>query len=86
MLSTLEILTFVKFKVDVITKISSACGDLLREHAECLTYNNMNLHKCRKEERPFNQCVFEKLGYRKVIPGTPAGNEQIHERSGKVYY
>lgn len=72
--------------VDVITKISSACGDLLKEHAECLTQNNLNLHKCRKEEKPFNDCIFQKLAWKKVIPGTPEGTQQIHERTSKVYY
>jgi NADH dehydrogenase (ubiquinone) 1 alpha subcomplex subunit 8 len=32
----------------------------------------------RKEEKAFNDCVFEKLGLEKVIPGTPEGSTPIH--------
>lgn len=65
-------------------------------------------HPCRKEERKFNACVFDKLvGFhaclfpfrfkphwlvilslqqlKKEIPGTPEGQEPIHEKKSPIY-
>ncbi|SGY67849.1 BQ5605_C004g02815 [Microbotryum silenes-dioicae] len=40
---------------------------------------------CRKPERVFNSCVFEKLKLAKNIPGSPEDKPQIHDKTWPIY-
>ncbi|KAI0321959.1 NADH dehydrogenase alpha subcomplex subunit 8 [Amylostereum chailletii] len=64
---------------DLITKMRENCLTQFDEHWNCLERNNQEYTACRKPERTLNKCMFEKLGLLKTIPGSPAGQPQIHE-------
>ncbi|KAG2215955.1 hypothetical protein INT45_004089 [Circinella minor] len=70
--------------IDLITKLRENCGKEFDAHWQCLENHNQELYACRKPERTFNTCVFEKLGLEKKIPGTPEGFEQIHNKENPV--
>ncbi|KAI8144324.1 hypothetical protein BJV82DRAFT_607007 [Fennellomyces sp. T-0311] len=70
--------------IDLITKLRENCGKEFDAHWQCLENHNQELYACRKPERTFNTCVFEKLGLEKKIPGTPEGFEQVHEKKNPV--
>ncbi|RKP08474.1 NADH dehydrogenase, alpha subcomplex, subunit 8 [Thamnocephalis sphaerospora] len=70
---------------DVIAKLRDNCGAEFERHWKCLDNRNLEFQRCRTEERPLNECVFAKLGLKKVVPGTPKGYEQIHEKKNPVY-
>ena len=44
-----------------ITKLRENCGKEFDAHWQCLENHNQELYACRKPERTFNTCVFEKL-------------------------
>lgn len=44
-----------------ITKLRENCGKQFEAHWQCLEKNNQEFFACRKPEREFNTCVFEKL-------------------------
>lgn len=44
-----------------------------------------DLYLCRKPERTFNSCVFDKLQLKKDIPGAPQGQPQIHEKQKPIW-
>ncbi|EIN10491.1 NADH dehydrogenase alpha subcomplex subunit 8 [Punctularia strigosozonata HHB-11173 SS5] len=64
---------------DLIAKMRENCAKEFEAHWNCLEHNNHAYNLCRKQERPLNNCMFEKLGLKKTIPGTPAGKTPIHE-------
>ncbi|KAL0085249.1 NDUFA8, NADH-ubiquinone oxidoreductase complex I 19kd subunit [Phycomyces blakesleeanus] len=66
--------------IDLITKLRENCGKEFDAHWQCLENHNQELFNCRKPERTFNTCVFEKLGLEKKIPGSPEGQEQVHNK------
>ncbi|KAL9939179.1 hypothetical protein V8E36_001992 [Tilletia maclaganii] len=70
---------------DLIRKLSDSCGKEWEQHWSCLEQHNQELYKCRKPERTLNQCVFDKLKLAKKIPGTPEGQEQVHELKRPVW-
>lgn len=68
-----------------IRKLNSTCAKEWQEHFECLERQNHELYLCRKPERTFNSCVFDKLGLKKEIPGTPEGKVPIHEKKDPIW-
>ena len=71
--------------LDRVGKLKSNCDAEWTEHWKCLDLNNHILYKCRPQEEILNDCVFKKLGIKKVIPDTPKGQEQIHEKSSRLF-
>ncbi|KAK0533371.1 ndufa8, NADH-ubiquinone oxidoreductase complex I 19kd subunit [Tilletia horrida] len=71
---------------DLIRKLSDSCGKQWEQHWQCLENNNQEFYKCRKPERSLNQCVFDKLNLAKKIPGSPEGQEQVHELKRPVWH
>ncbi|SCZ92594.1 BZ3500_MvSof-1268-A1-R1_Chr5-2g08012 [Microbotryum saponariae] len=70
---------------DLITKVRSTCLAEFNAHWECLERNNQEFYLCRKPERVFNSCVFEKLKLAKNIPGSPEDKPQIHDKTWPIY-
>ncbi|KAG8938867.1 hypothetical protein FRC03_006833, partial [Tulasnella sp. 419] len=70
---------------DIIEKLRQNCAETFEKHWQCLELNNQDYHRCRKPERAFNSCVFQKLGLVKTIPGTPEGQVPIHEKKNPVF-
>ncbi|OBZ91802.1 NADH-ubiquinone oxidoreductase 20 subunit [Choanephora cucurbitarum] len=70
--------------IDLISKLRENCGKEFEAHWKCLENNNQDLFACRTPERAMNTCVFEKLGLKKRIPGSPEGQDQIHEKKNPV--
>jgi NADH dehydrogenase (ubiquinone) 1 alpha subcomplex subunit 8 len=71
--------------LSLIEKLKTNCNAEWEEHWKCLDKNNQMLQKCRKPERTFNDCVFNKLvccfnpqNLKKTIPGTPEDQIPIH--------
>jgi len=46
--------------------------------------NAQYFQACRKPEKALNSCVFSKLGLKKEIPGSPAGQPQINEKKWPI--
>ncbi|DAA73539.1 TPA_exp: hypothetical protein A8136_4720 [Trichophyton benhamiae CBS 112371] len=69
----------------VIKDINTHCMQQFKAHWECLEQNNHQLWNCRKNENQLNTCVFEKLGLKKTIPDTPAGQVPVHLRKKQIY-
>ncbi|PSK45253.1 NADH-ubiquinone oxidoreductase 20.8 kDa subunit [Elsinoe australis] len=69
----------------VLEDVRANCLSEFRAHWQCLENNNQQLWQCRKVEKPLNQCVFEKLGLKKEIPGTPANEIPVHERKRQIF-
>jgi len=70
---------------DLIAKMRENCMAEWEKHWNCLEFNNQQYHRCRKEERPLNKCMFDKFGLTKTIPGTPEGQEPIHEKKNPIF-
>ncbi|KAF9226769.1 Ndufa8, NADH-ubiquinone oxidoreductase complex I 19kd subunit [Gyrodon lividus] len=70
---------------DLINKMRENCLEQFEAHWNCLELNNQEYYACRKPERTLNKCMFEKLGLTKTIPGSPAGQKQIHEVEKPIY-
>ncbi|KIY51658.1 NADH dehydrogenase, alpha subcomplex, subunit 8 [Fistulina hepatica ATCC 64428] len=70
---------------DMIEKMRANCNDVWSKHWECLERENHEYYRCRDAERPLNKCMFEKLGLRKTIPGSPEDRPQIHENTKPLY-
>ncbi|CAA7259366.1 unnamed protein product [Cyclocybe aegerita] len=71
--------------VDLITKMRENCAQQFDAHWECLEKRNHEYYLCRKPERTLNACMFEKLGLTKTIPGSPPGQEPIHDKKNPIY-
>ncbi|CAP92351.1 hypothetical protein N7519_011513 [Penicillium mononematosum] len=69
----------------VIKDINTHCLDQFKAHWECLENNNHQLWECRRAEMQLNNCVFDKLGLKKTIPGTPEGQVPVHLRPKQKY-
>ncbi|PNS19987.1 hypothetical protein CAC42_7954 [Sphaceloma murrayae] len=69
----------------VLDDVRANCFQEFRAHWQCLENNNQQLWQCRKVEKPLNQCVFEKLGLKKVIPGAPLNEVPVHERKRQIF-
>ncbi|KAJ7771024.1 hypothetical protein DFH07DRAFT_914267 [Mycena maculata] len=69
---------------DLITKMRENCLAQFDSHWGCLEQNNHEYYRCRPAERTLNNCMFEKMGLVKEIPGTPAGRKAIHEIENPV--
>ncbi|PKY08797.1 NADH dehydrogenase, alpha subcomplex, subunit 8 [Aspergillus campestris IBT 28561] len=69
----------------VIKDINTHCLQQFNAHWECLENNNHRLWECRKAEMNLNSCVFEKLGLKKTIPGTPENVVPVHLRPKQKY-
>ncbi|KAF2859203.1 NADH dehydrogenase, alpha subcomplex, subunit 8 [Piedraia hortae CBS 480.64] len=69
----------------VLKDINANCLEEFRRHWECLEDNNQQLWQCRRWERPFNACVFEKLKLEKTIPGAPANETPVHLRKKQIF-
>ncbi|RMJ21152.1 Nadh-ubiquinone oxidoreductase [Aspergillus sp. HF37] len=67
----------------VIQDINTNCLDQFNAHWECLENNNQRLFECRAPEMKLNNCVFEKLGLKKTIPGA-AGETPVHLRPKQI--
>ncbi|KAH8806864.1 hypothetical protein DL96DRAFT_1822208 [Flagelloscypha sp. PMI_526] len=70
---------------DLINKIRENCLKDWDRHWDCLEKENQDLFACRRYERPLNKCMFENLGLKKEIPGTPAGKLPIHEKKNPLF-
>ncbi|KAF8638549.1 hypothetical protein AX17_002092 [Amanita inopinata Kibby_2008] len=70
---------------DLINKMREHCLQEFDAHWNCLEKNNQEYHYCRKPERVLNSCMFEKLGLKKVIPGTPPGQKPVHEVEKPIF-
>ncbi|TFK62715.1 Ndufa8, NADH-ubiquinone oxidoreductase complex I 19kd subunit [Pluteus cervinus] len=70
---------------DLINKMRDSCLKEFDAHWTCLEKNNQEYYLCRKPERTLNQCMFEKLGLTKTIPGTPPGQKPIHEVDSPIF-
>jgi len=70
---------------DLIAKMRENCLQSFDQHWKCLEQNNQEYYACRKEERTLNQCMFEKMGLKKSIPGTPANQVPIHEKKNPIF-
>jgi NADH dehydrogenase (ubiquinone) 1 alpha subcomplex subunit 8 len=53
-------LTFIPHPTS-IKKLRENCDAEFEKHWKCLDIKNQDYYQCRKEERQFNSCVFEKL-------------------------
>ncbi|GMM38815.1 hypothetical protein DASC09_061540 [Saccharomycopsis crataegensis] len=69
----------------VLSDINKNCLDSFRLHWNCLEQNNHALKNCRKAEKLFNKCVFDKLNLTKTIPGVPEGETPIHLKEKPLY-
>ncbi|OJJ80985.1 coiled-coil-helix-coiled-coil-helix domain-containing protein [Aspergillus glaucus CBS 516.65] len=69
----------------VIKDINTNCLKQFTAHWECLENNNHNLWECRRPEMQLNNCVFEKLGLKKNIPGAPENQTPVHLRPKQLY-
>nr|GAT57194.1 predicted protein [Mycena chlorophos] len=69
---------------DVINKLRANCLQQFEAHWACLEQNNHENYRCRPAEHTFNACVFDKLGLKKTIPGTPEGRIPVHEDKSPV--
>ncbi|KAK2750343.1 hypothetical protein FQN57_003823 [Myotisia sp. PD_48] len=69
----------------VLKDINTHCLKQFREHWECLEQNNHQLWNCRRPEKYLNECVFDKIGLKKTIPGTPEGQTPVHLRKKQIY-
>ncbi|MDI1488005.1 MAG: ndufa8, NADH-ubiquinone oxidoreductase complex I 19kd subunit [Ramalina farinacea] len=69
----------------VIDDINKSCLDSFRAHWECLEHNNQQMWHCRRPEQRLNDCVFEKIGLKKEIPGTPEGETPVHLRDRQIF-
>ncbi|KAL7007610.1 ndufa8, NADH-ubiquinone oxidoreductase complex I 19kd subunit [Cystobasidiomycetes sp. EMM_F5] len=69
----------------LVSKLRTSCLAEFDAHWNCLEKNNQEYYLCRKPERTLNSCVFEKLGLKKEIPGTPEGQLPIHEKKRPIY-
>ncbi|BCR97237.1 coiled-coil-helix-coiled-coil-helix domain-containing protein [Aspergillus luchuensis] len=69
----------------VIKDINTHCLKSFTAHWECLENNNHKLWECRAQEMKLNSCVFEKLGLKKEIPGTPENVVPVHLRPKQIY-
>jgi len=68
-----------------IEKLRENCASEFEKHWQCLELNNQEYYLCRKPERVFNKCVFDKLGLTKTIPGAPKDQPQIHEKKNPIF-
>ncbi|KAH9844338.1 NADH dehydrogenase, alpha subcomplex, subunit 8 [Rhodofomes roseus] len=71
--------------IDLITKMRDSCASEFEQHWQCLEKHNQEYYPCRKPERTLNQCMFEKFGLVKTIPGTLEGKTPIHEVRNPVF-
>lgn len=49
------------FSQNRLADIKTHCLEEFRRHWACLDNNNHQLWQCRRHERPFNACVYDKL-------------------------
>ncbi|BEJ11253.1 hypothetical protein CspHIS471_0106750 [Cutaneotrichosporon sp. HIS471] len=70
---------------EVLGKIREACLVEFDAHWKCLENNNQYLQACRKQEKPFNQCVFTNFSLKKNIPGAPEGEPQVFEKKYPIF-
>ncbi len=74
-----------------IEKLKQNCNAQWDAHWKCLDKNNQMFEKCRSEEMPFNECIFNKLvscfnkGHTKVIPDTPEDQIPIHLKPSPAF-
>jgi len=71
--------------INLLEKLRQNCAGEFKAHWECLDNRNQEYYRCRKQERALNGCVFEKLGLKKVVPGSPEGQTPIHEVENPIY-
>ncbi|RKP03299.1 hypothetical protein CXG81DRAFT_9721 [Caulochytrium protostelioides] len=69
---------------DFIAALRKNCEKQWDAHWQCLDAKNQTLHKCRPEEKAFNECVFDKFGLTKTLPTNP-GETPVHLKE-KPYY
>ncbi|KAE8352342.1 hypothetical protein BDV28DRAFT_135306 [Aspergillus coremiiformis] len=69
----------------VLKDVNTHCLKEFTAHWECLENNNHRLWECRKNEMLLNKCVFDKLGLKKEIPGTPENQVPVHLRPKQIY-
>ena len=68
-----------------IDDVNKNCLDSFRAHWKCLENNNQQMWHCRLPEQILNTCVFESLGIKKEIPGSPANELPVHERPKQIF-
>ncbi|KAL7752978.1 ndufa8, NADH-ubiquinone oxidoreductase complex I 19kd subunit [Sorochytrium milnesiophthora] len=72
--------------MDLLAKIKASCGEEFKAHWQCLDNKNHEAQYCRKQERVFNDCVFQRMGLQKHIPDTPKGEKPIHLKEKPIYH
>ncbi|KAG7529408.1 hypothetical protein FFLO_05680 [Filobasidium floriforme] len=70
---------------EIITKIRENCNAQFEAHWQCLEKNNQYYQACRTQEGALNRCLADKLGLKKVIPGSPEGEVPVHEKKSPVF-
>jgi len=70
---------------DILTKMRENCLGEFESHWKCLEMRNQEYYRCRQPERKLNECMFTRLGLKKVIPGSPTGQKPIHEVESPIY-
>jgi hypothetical protein len=50
-------------------------------HWNCLEWNNQKYNLCRKDERPLNQCMFEKLVRARLLAAPALLADVMHDRA-----
>ncbi|OMJ29737.1 NADH-ubiquinone oxidoreductase [Smittium culicis] len=71
--------------IDVLSKVKENCAEVFESHWKCLDLGNQEYQMCRPEEKKLNDCIFTKLGWTKVIPGTPKGQTQVNELKNPIF-
>jgi hypothetical protein len=54
-------LSLLTTQLSSITRMRENCLKEFEAHWNCLEHNNHAYNLCRKQERPLNNCMFEKL-------------------------
>ncbi|KAJ3048774.1 hypothetical protein HK097_010228 [Rhizophlyctis rosea] len=71
--------------MDLISKLKANCDKQWEQHWKCMDTNNHLLWLCRPQEKEFNDCVFNKLGLTKHIPGVPEGETPVHLKENPMF-
>ena len=67
--------------IDLLRKLEDNCAESFKKHWQCLELNNNYYWKCRTDEKVMNQCVFTKMGLKKVILDAPLSQIPVHMRT-----
>ncbi|KAJ5147327.1 NADH-ubiquinone oxidoreductase 20.8 kDa subunit [Penicillium atrosanguineum] len=69
----------------VIKDINTHCMQEFQAHVDCLENNNQTFFNCRRPEQKLNSCIFNKLGLKKEVPGSPENQVPVWQRPKQMY-